>query len=181
MPEAMRTADLDDVLSSLGEGMTAPLGEGGARLSGGQGQRVRLARALVREAPRLVILDEPFRGLPRAQRQSMLHRARRRWQGATLLLVSHDVSDTVALDRVLVVEDGTIVEEGAPAALLADARSAYSRLVAADAALRAEVWSPARWQRRVVDGGRVVDSERGTNGERANGGATHPPACEVMR
>jgi ATP-binding cassette subfamily B protein len=156
LPEAMRAADLNEVLSGLGDGMRSGLGEGGTRLSGGQGQRVRLARALVRHAPRLVILDEAFRGLPRAQRRAMQARARERWGDATLLMVSHDVSDTVDLDRVLVVDDGAVVEDGAPAALLADPASAYSRLVAADAALRADVWSPARWQRRVVESGRVV-------------------------
>ena len=49
-------------------GLTSPLGEGGKLLSGGEGQRVRLGRVLLQPTPRLVLLDEPFRGLDRGQR-----------------------------------------------------------------------------------------------------------------
>jgi len=158
LPEAVAGADLTEVLEALADGMQANLGEGGARVSGGQGQRVRLARALLRKQPRLVILDEPFRGLERQRRRALLARARERWRGATLLFVSHDVSDTKELDRVLVVDGGEIVEDGAPAALLADPGSRYRALVTADEALRSETWSSARWTRKTVAGGRLVDT-----------------------
>src|SRR5262249_61727112 len=68
-------ASLIDVLRRLPEGLQTPLGEGGGLLSGGQGQRVRLGRALVRADARLVLLDEPFRGLDREQRRALLRRA----------------------------------------------------------------------------------------------------------
>ena len=67
----------------LPEGLATPLGEAGGLVSGGEGQRVRFGRGLLRERPRLVILDEPFRGLSRDQRQALL-RAR-----TTSLVVGH--------------------------------------------------------------------------------------------
>ena len=69
---------------------------------------------------RLVLLDEPFRGLDREQRRELLARARRLWQGATLLCVTHDVGETLGFARVLVVENGRIVEDGPPERLAAE-------------------------------------------------------------
>src|SRR5262249_6050227 len=74
-------AALTEVLQRLPEGLQARLGESGGLLSGGQGQRVRLGRALVRSDARLVLLDEPFRGLDREQRRALLRRAREVWRG----------------------------------------------------------------------------------------------------
>ena len=67
--EAVRLANLAAVLRKLPQGLQTPLGEGGGLVSGGEGQRVRLARGLLRPGVRLVILDEPFRGLDREQRR----------------------------------------------------------------------------------------------------------------
>jgi ATP-binding cassette subfamily B protein len=157
---AVADADLTEVLERLPGGMQAALGEGGARVSGGQGQRVRLGRALMRDRARLVLLDEPFRGLERERRQAMMAAARRRWATATLLFVSHDVSDTLGFDRVVVVDGGAIVEDGAPGALAADPTSRYHALVQADAGARAAVWSPARWRTVRVERGRLVTGGR---------------------
>src|SRR5207244_4301417 len=84
-------------------------GDGGGLLSGGEGQRVRLGRAMLRPGVRLAILDEPFRGLDRERRRELLARARRAWPGATLLCVTHDVGETRAFGRVLVVDGGRVV------------------------------------------------------------------------
>ena len=156
LPDAIRGADLGEVLEVLPSGLQAELGEGGVGISGGQGQRVRLARALLRKAPRLVILDEPFRGLERPRRRELLARARARFHASTLLFVSHDVSDTRGLDRVIVMHEGRIVEDGAPATLLADPHSRYRALVAADAAVRSATWSSKRWRRLTVERGGIV-------------------------
>ena len=114
MGEVLRGVGLFDVLRHLPEGLQTPLGEGGGLLSGGEGQLVRLGRAWSRSRPRLVILDEPFRGLDRERRRLLLCRARQHFQGATLLCVTHDVGETVDFDRVLVVEAGRVVEDGSP-------------------------------------------------------------------
>lgn len=145
-------AGLRGVLQQLPDGLQSVLGEGGALLSGGEGQRVRLARALMQTGVRLALLDEPFRGLDRTQRATLLADARRWWQDATLLCVTHDIGETRSFDRVLVVDQGRIVEDGAPAALLA-AGGAYAQLCQAEEALHREVWQRPGWRRLRVDGG----------------------------
>jgi ATP-binding cassette subfamily B protein len=167
LPEALSTADLLDVLSRLPEGLQSELGEGGVRLSGGQGQRVRLGRALLRKAPRLVLLDEPFRGLERGRRQELLRRSRAHWQGSTLLLVSHDVADTIELDRVVVVEGGRIVEVGCPKALALDPGSRYGQKLAEARELRAACWQAAAWRRLSVSQGKLTPTGDPTDGEAA--------------
>ncbi|XXX80819.1 ATP-binding cassette domain-containing protein [Sorangium sp. So ce134] len=157
VPLAMGQADLTGVLERLPDGLQAAIGEGGARLSGGQGQRVRLARALMKGDARLVLLDEPFRGLERERRRALLARARERWARATLVFVSHDVMDTLGFDRVLVVEGGRVVEDGAPRALMDDPRSRYRALAEADARARDEVWSKGRFRSATMESGRLIE------------------------
>lgn len=143
---------LRGVAARLPQGLQTLLGEGGARLSGGEGQRVRLARALLQPEPRLVLLDEPFRGLDRAQRHRLLSEARQWWQGRTLLCVTHDVGETLAFDRVLVVEGGRIVEDGRPGTLAAQ-DSRYRALLVAEDQLRRRLWAGPAWRRlHLVDG-----------------------------
>jgi len=150
--EALETADLDEVLARLPWGLQTLLGEDGGLLSGGEGQRVRLGRAVHRGMPRLVVLDEAFRGLPRAQRQALLGRARERWNAATLLFITHDVGDTVGFDRVLVVDSGLIKEDGPPPLLAAQAESRYRALLDAEARVAA-MFRDGQWRRwRVADG-----------------------------
>ena len=77
LPVGARVADADlrSLIAQLPDGLQTPLGEGGALLSGGEGQRVRFGRALGRSSARLAILDEPFRGLERERRATLLRRA----------------------------------------------------------------------------------------------------------
>jgi len=132
---AMTQADLQSVLECLPDGLQTLLGEGGGLVSGGEGQRVRLARALARPGVRLVILDEPFRGLDRERRRVLLQRARQVWSTATLVCITHDVGATQDFERVLVVEDGQIVEDGAPATLSERPGTRYRALLDAEVAV----------------------------------------------
>ena len=159
---AMSEADLDGVVGRLPQGTETPLGEAGGLLSGGEGQRVRFARGVLRPDPALVILDEPFRGLARDQRAALLARARRRWSDATLLCVTHDIGETERFARVLVVADGKIVEDGAPGALRAQPGSRYAMLLEAEQRVRASSWSAAAWRRLRLERGRI--SEEGRSG-----------------
>jgi ATP-binding cassette subfamily B protein len=152
---ALDAAALRQVLEQLPQGLQGWLGEGGALLSGGEGQRVRLARALVQPGVRLALLDEPFRGLDRGQRARLMAETRRWWRDATLLCVTHDVSETLGFGRVLVVEDGRIVEDGDPAALAAGT-GRYRALLDAEAGVRARMWNGAHWRRIEMAGGQVV-------------------------
>jgi ABC-type bacteriocin/lantibiotic exporter with double-glycine peptidase domain len=154
--QLLGAADLRDVVKRLPDGMQTVLGEGGALVSGGEGQRVRFGRALARRPARLVILDEFARGLDRAARRKLVVTAREAWPGATLVCISHDVEETLGFDRVLVVSGGRVVEDGAPRAL-ADQGGRYADLLAADRALRAGGWGEIRWRRVAVGGGKIEE------------------------
>lgn len=161
-------SELAGVLDALPDGLQTSLGEGGALVSGGEGQRVRFARATLRARPRLAILDEPFRGLSRESRTSLLSYARELWRGSTLVCVTHDVSATLAFDRVVVVEGGRIVEEGSPRVLAASA-SRYAAWLEAERAFGAAGWSGPAWRRLRVDRGRVSERSPDREHERAAG------------
>ena len=151
--EAMDAAGLRRVLERLPDGAATALGEGGGLVSGGEGQRVRFGRALLRPGVRLVILDEAFRGLDLNQRRALLQRARELWHGATLLSISHDITETLAFERVLVLEEGRIVEDGSPRTLSEDPESRFARMLAAEYQVREGLWSGGDWRRlRLEDG-----------------------------
>jgi ATP-binding cassette subfamily B protein len=160
----LETADLHGVLEALPDGLATPLGESGALVSGGEGQRVRFGRALARKGARLALLDEPFRGLDRTTRRLLTSRAREWWKNATMLFVSHDVGETRTFDRVVVVSDGTIVEQGAPSDLLAR-ESRYRSMVEAEERVHAELWNGDMWRRVRVEDGAVVESAAAQKGE----------------
>jgi ATP-binding cassette subfamily B protein len=159
--EVIAEADLYGVLQRLPDGLQTALGEGGGLASGGEGQRVRLGRCVARAGARLVILDEPFRGLDRDKRRLLLERVRQRWRDATLLCITHDVGETLPFERVLVVEGGRVVEDGAPARLAGVATSRYRALFDAEAEVRTGLWSSRAWRRLRLVGGRVVAEESG--------------------
>jgi ATP-binding cassette subfamily B protein len=153
---ALDAAQLQKVIARLPQGLQTWLGEGGSLVSGGEGQRLRFARALLQPDVRLALLDEPFRGLDRAQRTQLLSEARRWWAGSTLLCVTHDVAETMSFDRVLVVEGGRIVEDGSPSVLFArDSR--YRALLAADSGARHKLWRRSKWRHLRVEEGRAVE------------------------
>ena len=141
----VEASGLMGISSRLPEGLQSPLGEGGGLLSGGEGQRVRLGRALLSPSSRLALLDEPFRGLDREQRGALMASARRWWQGTTLLCVTHDISETQGFDRVVVIEDGRIAADGDPRALVLVA-GPYRQLIEAEAAVTRNRWRAASWR-----------------------------------
>jgi ABC-type transport system involved in cytochrome bd biosynthesis fused ATPase/permease subunit len=150
-------ADLTSLVGTLPEGLQTVLGDGGALVSGGEGQRVRLGRAMLREHPRLVLLDEPFRGLDRERRKALLTAAREVWASTTLLCVTHDVAETLAFPRVLVVEAGRVVEDGPPGQLAAREHSRYRALLEAERDVVRSLWSGATWRRLRVRAGRLAE------------------------
>jgi ATP-binding cassette subfamily B protein len=156
--EIIQSADLYDVLERLPEGLKTNLGEGGGLVSGGEGQRVRLGRAMLRAGVRLVILDEPFRGLDRERRRILLSEARRIWNKKTLLCITHDIGETRNFPRVLVIENGEIVEDALPGALEANPSSRYRAILAAEAKVRQELWESAEWRRFTIDRGVLLPS-----------------------
>ena len=156
LDEAIDAAGLRRVLERLPDGAATALGESGGLVSGGEGQRVRFGRALLRPGVRLVILDEAFRGLDLNQRHALLQRARELWHGATLLSISHDITETLAFERVLVLEEGRIVEDANPRTLSEDPESRFARMLAAEYQVREGLWTGGDWRRQRLEDGVLI-------------------------
>jgi ABC-type bacteriocin/lantibiotic exporter with double-glycine peptidase domain len=155
----VETASLTRVMERLPAGLQSPLGEGGGLTSGGEGQRVRFGRALLREPARLAVLDEPFRGLDRRTRDELLARARDVWRDATLVCVTHDIEQTLSFERVIVLDAGRVVADGDPAVLASEPGSAFAALLDAERAVRGDLWSAAGWRLWRMRDGAVVEQQ----------------------
>jgi ATP-binding cassette subfamily B protein len=135
--EAARRADVHATLERLPQGYRTLLSRtfvdyagddtGGVLLSGGQWQRLALARALLRGHRRLLLLDEPSSGLDAAAEHRIHHQIAAQRGGSTVVLVSHRLNTVRDADRILVLADGRLVEQGGHAELLA-AGGTYARL-----------------------------------------------------
>ena len=110
-------AGILDFIKSLPEGFDAEIGERGVTLSGGQRQRIAIARAIVRN-PRILIMDEATSSLDAAMEQHIQESMQRAMEGRTSLVIAHRLSTVRNADRIIVLEDGKIVEEGDHDALL---------------------------------------------------------------
>ena len=160
MDAVVEQAELAPVLAALPDGLATYLGEGGCLLSAGEGQRVRLGRAMSRAGVRLAILDEPARGLDRERRRALMDRAREHWKSATLLAITHDVAGTLDFERVLVIENGGIVEDGDPRRLAGRPDSRYRQLLDAEEQVRRGLWSSAQWRRVRIGEGKLAEARR---------------------
>jgi ATP-binding cassette subfamily B protein len=109
--QAARDADLYDNIQTFPEGFNTKLGERGITLSGGQKQRVSIARAVVRE-PRILILDDALSAVDTKTENAILGSLKRIMQNRTSIIISHRVSSAKLADRILVLDDGRIVEQG---------------------------------------------------------------------
>ncbi|GHK02740.1 protein-tyrosine-phosphatase [Streptomyces sp. Y2F8-2] len=124
--EAARAADAHDFIMRLPEGYETKVDPNSARLSGGQLQRLAIARAILRDAP-VLVLDEPTTGLDAMAARRVVKPLRRLMTGRTTIMITHDLNLAPDADRILVVDQGRIVETGRHEELLARG-GAYSRL-----------------------------------------------------
>jgi ABC-type multidrug transport system fused ATPase/permease subunit len=114
---ALRAAYAEEFVDALPEGIHARVGENAAKLSGGQRQRIAIARAIYKDAP-ILILDEATSQLD-AESESLVARALTNLlQGRTTLVIAHRLSTVRRADRIVVLDRGTLVEEGTHAELL---------------------------------------------------------------
>ncbi|WP_423851846.1 ABC transporter ATP-binding protein [Aeromicrobium sp.] len=115
---ALRDARLDDLVGSLSEGLDTVVGERGYRLSGGERQRLTIARLLLAH-PRVVILDEATAHLDSTSESAVQEALAAALEGRTSVVIAHRLSTVRAADRILVIEDGRVAEQGTHTELLA--------------------------------------------------------------
>jgi ATP-binding cassette, subfamily B, bacterial len=138
---AARDANAHDFIVQLPRGYKTMIGERGVLLSGGQRQRLAIARALLRDAP-ILILDEALSSVD-AENEAVIQQAIDRLsQGRTTLILAHRLSSVIGADRILVLERGRVVEAG-PHAELIRRDGPYRRLMGAQAAERDDGLAPA--------------------------------------
>jgi ATP-binding cassette subfamily B protein len=123
---AVEAAKCTEFINQLPEGFDTLVGERGMKLSGGQRQRLAIARAFLMDAP-VVLLDEATSALDTESEQSIQEALARLFKGRTVIAIAHRLSTLDAFDRIVVLDRGRIVEDGAPTRLLR-ARGIYSRM-----------------------------------------------------
>ena len=124
--EAARAANAHDFITGLPQGYQTQVGEWGSRLSGGEKQRISLARAILKDAP-ILLLDEPTSALD-AQSEAVVQEALERFmQGRTVLVIAHRLATIKNVDQIVVLDQGRLVERGTHAELMG-AETLYQRL-----------------------------------------------------
>src|SRR5919108_167633 len=128
LEEAARAANAHDFIQALPLGYETVVGERGLRLSGGQRQRIAIARALLKDAP-ILLLDEALSHVD-AENEALIQEALERLMaGRTTLIIAHRLSSVIGADRIVVLDDGAIVQSGTHRELV-DSHGTYARLMA---------------------------------------------------
>jgi ABC-type multidrug transport system fused ATPase/permease subunit len=123
---AARAADAHEFIAALPDGYDSVIGQKGRKLSGGQRQRIAIARAMIRDAP-VLLLDEPTTGLDAESGERVLAPLRRLIEGRATIVISHNLMTVRDATRIVVLDGGRIIESGAHDELLARG-AIYARL-----------------------------------------------------
>ena len=130
---AAAAANCDEFVERLPSGYDTPIGENGAKLSGGERQRISIARALLKNAP-IVLLDEATASLDVENETKVQEALSRLLAGKTVLVIAHRMRTVEAADKIVVLTDGRVAEEGRPEDLAADENSIFRRMTQLQAA-----------------------------------------------
>ena len=124
---AARAAQCDEFIRKLPQGYQTVIGENGATLSGGERQRISIARALLKDAP-VVLLDEATASLDVENESAVQAALSRLLQGKTVLVIAHRMRTVAGADHIVVLEDGRVAQQGTPAELM-EQGGLYRRMV----------------------------------------------------
>ncbi len=124
---AARAANCEEFVRRLPQGYRTPIGENGARLSGGERQRISIARALLKDAP-IVLLDEATASLDVENETKVQEALSRLLTGKTVLVIAHRMRTVAGADHIVVLENGRIAQQGSPAELM-EQGGLYRRMV----------------------------------------------------
>ena len=124
---AAKAANCEEFVRRLPKGYDTPIGENGARLSGGERQRISIARALLKDAP-IVLLDEATASLDVENETKVQEALSRLLAGKTVLVIAHRMRTVEAADKIVVLADGKVAEQGSPSELMAK-RGLFYRMV----------------------------------------------------
>ena len=124
--EAAKLANAHEFITRMPQGYDSPVGERGTTLSGGQRQRIGIARALIRDNP-ILILDEPTAALDAESEHLVIEAIERLMTGRTVITIAHRLSTLRSADKIIVIQDGVVVEDGTHQELL-DLHGVYAQL-----------------------------------------------------
>ena len=129
---AARAANCDEFVEKLPQGYMTAIGENGAKLSGGERQRISIARALLKDAP-IVLLDEATASLDVENETRVQSALSRLLQGKTVLVIAHRMRTVLSADHIVVLSEGSVTEEGTPDELLKKENGIFRRMAALQA------------------------------------------------
>lgn len=124
---AAKAANCDEFVNLLPQGYATPIGENGAKLSGGERQRISIARALLKDAP-IILLDEATASLDVENETKVQAALSRLLEGKTVLVIAHRMRTVAGADHIVVLDNGHIVEQGSPSELM-EKNGIYRRMV----------------------------------------------------
>ena len=124
---AAKAANCDEFVERLPQGYDTPIGENGAKLSGGERQRISIARAILKNSP-ILLLDEATASLDVENETKVQGALSRLLQGKTVLVIAHRMRTVARTDHIVVLEDGHVAQQGAPAELM-EQGGLYRRMV----------------------------------------------------
>ena len=128
MIEVLHQVGLSKLLEQEGKGLNLWLGDGGRPLSGGEQRRLGLARILLNNAP-ILLLDEPTEGLDRETERQILRLILQHAENKTLIIVTHRLSSIEQFDKICVIDNGRLIEEGDYNSLITKENGFFKRLI----------------------------------------------------